>query len=41
VAKIEELLPYIDRYEAAWSKLEDFNKRFPTDLQKSLLQFAI
>ncbi len=24
VAKIEELLPYIDRYEQAWSKLEDF-----------------
>ena len=41
VAKIEELLPYIDRYEQAWSKLEDFNKRFPTDLQKSILQMAI
>lgn len=41
VAKIEELLPYIDRYEQAWSKLEDFNKRFPLDMQKSLLQVAI
>ena len=41
VAKIEELLPYIDRYEAAWSRLEDFNKRFPTDMQKSILQHAI
>ena len=41
VAKIEELLPYIDRYEQAWSKLEDFNKRFPGDMQKSILQFAI
>ena len=41
VAKIEELLPYIDRYEKAWSKLEDFNKRFPGDMQKSLLQMAI
>jgi Restriction endonuclease S subunits len=41
VAKIEELLPYIDRYEQAWSKLEDFNKRFPTDMQKSILQMAI
>lgn len=41
VAKIEELLPYIDRYEQAWSKLEDFNRRFPTDLQKSILQMAI
>ena len=41
VAKIEELLPLIDRYEAAWSKLEAFNKRFPEDMQKSILQQAI
>ena len=41
VAKIEELLPLIDRYEKAWSRLEDFNKRFPVDMQKSLLQMAI
>lgn len=41
VAKIKELLPYIDRYERAWSKLEDFNKRFPVDMQKSILQMAI
>lgn len=41
VAKIEELLPLIDRYEQAWNRLEDLNKRFPTDLQKSVLQLAI
>ena len=41
VAKIEELLPLIDRYEAAWSRLEAFNKRFPEDMQKSILQQAI
>ena len=41
VAKIEELLPYIDRYEQAWSKLEQFNSRFPEDMKKSLLQYAI
>lgn len=41
VAKIEELLPLIDRYEQAWSRLEDFNKRFPADMQKSILQMAI
>jgi type I restriction enzyme S subunit len=41
VAKIEELLPYIDRYEQAWSKLENFNKRFPVDMQKTILQLAI
>lgn len=40
-AKIEEILPYIDRYEQAWNRLEDFNKRFPIDMQKSLLQWAI
>lgn len=41
VAKIEELLPYIDRYEQAWSKLDQFNSRFPEDMKKSLLQYAI
>ena len=41
VTKIEELLPLIERYEKAWSRLEDFNKRFPGDMQKSILQMAI
>ena len=41
VAQIEELLPYIDRYEQAWCKLEKFNSRFPEDMKKSLLQYAI
>ena len=41
VAKIEELLPYLDRYEKAWNRLEEFNRRFPTDMQKSILQMAI
>ena len=41
VAKIEELLPYIDRYEQAWSRLEAFNQRFPDDMRKSILQLAI
>lgn len=41
VAKIEELLPYIERYEKAWNKLEELNKRFPIELQKSILQMAI
>jgi type I restriction enzyme S subunit len=41
VAKIEELMPLIDRYEQAWSRMEDFNKRFPVDMQKSILQMAI
>lgn len=41
VAKIEELLPYLDRYEKAWNRLEDFGSRFPVDMQKSILQMAI
>lgn len=41
VAKLEEILPLIDRYEAAWNKLEEFNKRFPGDMQKAILQLAI
>ena len=41
VAKIEELAPYIDRYTAAWNRLEAFNTRFPSDMRKSLLQIAI
>jgi type I restriction enzyme S subunit len=41
VSKIEELLPLLARYEQAWTKLEAFNTRFPSDLQKSLLQLAI
>ncbi|HHW74336.1 MAG TPA: restriction endonuclease [Firmicutes bacterium] len=41
VAKIEELLPYIGRYEQAWNELEELNKKFPDDLQKSILQLAI
>lgn len=41
VAKLEEILPLIDRYEQAWNRLEDFNKRFPVDMQKSILQMAI
>lgn len=40
-AKLEDILPLIDRYEAAWNKLEAFNKRFPGDMQKSILQLAI
>lgn len=41
VAKIEELLPYVDRYAAAYEKLEQFNAKFPNDMKKSILQYAI
>ena len=41
VAKIEELLPLVDRYAVAYEKLEQFNTKFPEDMKKSILQYAI
>ena len=41
VKKIEELLPLVDSYEKAWKRLEELNKKFPLDMQKSILQEAI
>ncbi|MZH17912.1 restriction endonuclease [Clostridium sp. BIOML-A1] len=41
VAKIEEILPYIDQYDKAYTKLETFNKKFPEDMEKSILQMAM
>ena len=34
VDKIEEILPYIDQYDKAYTKLETFNKKFPEDSEK-------
>ena len=41
VAKIKEILPYIDQYDKAYTKLETFNKKFPEDMKKSILQMAM
>ena len=41
VAKIEDLLPYVDRYAKAYEKLEKLNAKFPEDMKKSILQYAI
>ena len=41
VAKIEELLPLVDRYAASYEKLDQFNAKFPEDMKKSILQYAI
>lgn len=41
VAKIEEILPYIDQYDKAYTKLETFNKKFPEDMKKSILKMAM
>jgi len=41
VAKLEEIFPLIDKYAKAYTKLTDFNTRFPEAMKKSLLQYAI
>ena len=41
VAKIEELLPYIEQYEKAETQLTALNKSFPEALKKSILQEAV
>ena len=41
VKKLKELLPYVDRYAASYEKLEQFNTKFPEDMKKSILQYAI
>lgn len=41
VAKIEELLPLVDRYAVSYEKLKRFNAKFPEDMKKSILQYAI
>jgi len=41
VAKIDELMPYVDKYDVAYSEVEELNKKFPEDMQKSMLQYAI
>ena len=41
VAKIEDLLPLVERYGKAYERLEEFNKKFPGDMKKSVLQMAI
>ena len=41
VEKIEEFLPLVERYEKAWARLEELNKKFPLDMQKAILGQAI
>ena len=41
VEKIEELLPLVERYEKAWTRLEELNKKFPLDMQRAILGQAI
>ncbi|MDO4779371.1 MAG: restriction endonuclease subunit S [Tissierellia bacterium] len=41
VAKIEKLLPLVDDYAKSYEELEKLNKKFPEDMKKSILQYAI
>ena len=41
VAKIEELMPYIEKYEQAEKQLTKLNETFPEMLKKSILQQAV
>lgn len=41
VAKIEELLPFIEEYDKKEQKLTTLNQQFPAQLKKSILQAAI
>ncbi|SFD44358.1 restriction endonuclease subunit S [Bacillus sp. UNCCL81] len=41
VEKIEELMTYVNQYDKAYSEVEELNKKFPEDMQKSILQYAI
>ena len=41
VAKIEELMPLVDQYDKAYSQLTVLNEKFPQDMKKSILQYAI
>lgn len=41
VGKVSNMLPMIYRYEKLWLRLNELNKGFPENLQKSILQEAI
>ena len=41
VAKIEELLPHLDDYDRAETRVTKLNAEFPEQLKKSILQWAI
>lgn len=41
VAKIEELLPLVERYDESEKRLLELNKKFPDELRKAILQQAV
>ncbi len=41
VEKIEQMLPLVEQYGEAYTVLESLDARFPDDMRKSILQYAI
>lgn len=41
VDKLNRVFQLIDSYEIAWTRIEELNKKFPEEFQKSILQEAI
>ena len=41
VEKIEQMLPLVEQYGEAYTALESLDARFPGDMRKSILQYAI
>lgn len=41
VEKIEQMLPLVEQYGEAYTALESLDTRFPDDMRKSILQYAI
>jgi len=41
VAKIEELMPLVEKYGDAHTEVTELNEQFPVEMEKSILQYAI
>jgi type I restriction enzyme, S subunit len=41
VEKIEELMHFVEKYNKTYSEVVELNKKFPENMQKSILQYAI
>lgn len=41
VAKVEELMPLVEKYGDAHTAVTDLNEQFPVEMEKSILQYAI
>ncbi|MUV38775.1 Type I site-specific deoxyribonuclease [Lentibacillus sp. JNUCC-1] len=41
VSKVQELIPLIERYGDAYTEVKELNEKFPVEMEKSILQYAI